>query len=140
MLSAHERVHGPGDSHGSLVYPPNLTENFFGSFVDDSQRELELDDGDRNGREKADQDHNLHDDPETGHTGSVTIGAAIFLAAIGAILRYAVSDQISGIDLQTIGTILIVAGVVGLIAGMAMEMSSRRSVRDDRDRPRGDRY
>ena len=65
----------------------------------------------------------------------MTIGAAIFLAALGAILRYAVSDNISGIDLATVGTILIIAGVVGLIVGLALAMGRR----DDRyvdDRPR----
>ena len=67
----------------------------------------------------------------------MTIGAAIFTSAIGAILRYAVSDNIEGIDLRAVGTILIVAGVVGLIAGLALELR-------DRDRLRGgyrsDRY
>lgn len=72
--------------------------------------------------------------------GSVTIGAAIFIAALGAILRYAVQDNISGIDLGVVGTILIVAGVVGLIAGLALAMSGGGGVRDDRDRLRGDRY
>ena len=63
--------------------------------------------------------------------GIVTIGAAIFLAAVGAILRYAVEDSISGVDLQTVGLILIIAGAVGFVAGLAMMMSAR-----DRD-PRG---
>ena len=63
----------------------------------------------------------------------MTIGAAIFIAALGAILRYVVSDNIEGIDLRTVGTILIVAGVVGLLAGLALELR-------DRDRLRGDRY
>ena len=67
----------------------------------------------------------------------MTIGAAIFVAALGAILRYAVSDSISGIDLATVGTILIVAGVVGLIASLALAMSDRGG---DRDRVPRDRY
>jgi len=75
-----------------------------------------------------------------GTLDSVTIGAAIFVAALGAILKYAVSDNISGIDLGVLGTILIVAGVVGLIAGLALEMSGRGGVDDDRDRARGGRY
>jgi hypothetical protein len=45
----------------------------------------------------------------------MTIGAAIFLVALGAILRYAISDSIEGIDLQTIGLILMIAGVVGIV-------------------------
>jgi hypothetical protein len=67
----------------------------------------------------------------------VTIGAAIFIAALGAILRYAVSDNIEGIDLQTVGTILIIAGVVGLIVGLALLMGRRDDrYRDDRYRER----
>ena len=71
----------------------------------------------------------------------MTIGVAIFVAALGAILRYAVSDSISGIDLATVGTILIVAGVVGLIASLALAMSDRGGAGDrDRDRVPRDRY
>ncbi len=75
----------------------------------------------------------------------MTIGAAIFIAALGAILRYAVSDNIEGIDLQTVGTILIIAGVVGLIVGLALAMGRRddRYPDDryrDRDRVRDDRF
>ena len=38
----------------------------------------------------------------------------IFLIAVGAILRYAVTDSISGVDLATIGLILMIVGIVGL--------------------------
>ena len=55
----------------------------------------------------------------------MTIGASIFIAALGAILRFAVTDTVSGIDIQTVGTILIVAGLVGLVAGLALEFSGR---------------
>jgi uncharacterized membrane protein len=55
----------------------------------------------------------------------VTIGASIFLMAAGAILRYAVRDSISGVDLATVGLILMLAGLIGLIAGLAMMMSAR---------------
>ena len=101
---------------------------------------LELDYRDHHRREQADEDHDLHKDPETGHKGSVTIGVAIFIAALGAILKYAVQDNISGIDLGVVGTILIVAGVVGLVAGLALAMSDRGAARGDRDRVRGDRF
>ena len=81
----------------------------------------------------------------------MTIGAAIFIAALGAILKYAVSDNIEGIDLGTVGTILIIAGVVGLIVGLALVMGRRDRYVDDvprdryvddrpRDRVRDDRY
>jgi uncharacterized membrane protein YfcA len=55
----------------------------------------------------------------------VTIGSSIFLIALGAILRYAVTDAIDGVDLTTIGLILMVAGVVGLLIGLYL-MTTRR--------------
>jgi hypothetical protein len=42
------------------------------------------------------------------------IGTSIFLFAVGAILRYAVTADISGIDLDVVGLILMIAGAVGL--------------------------
>ena len=44
----------------------------------------------------------------------MTIGASIFLIAVGAILKYAVDVSVQGIEIQTIGLILMIAGVVGL--------------------------
>lgn len=58
----------------------------------------------------------------------MTIGASIFLVAVGAILRYAVEDSISGIDLATVGLILMVAGVVGLLLGLFMYANASRRV------------
>lgn len=40
------------------------------------------------------------------------IGFGIFLVALGAILRYAVTAELAGIDIGTVGVILMVAGVV----------------------------
>jgi hypothetical protein len=37
----------------------------------------------------------------------MTVGASIFLVAVGAILRYAVTDSISGVNLATIGLFLL---------------------------------
>ncbi|MGH2863812.1 MAG: DUF6458 family protein [Solirubrobacteraceae bacterium] len=48
----------------------------------------------------------------------MTTGSSIFLIAVGAILRYAVTDSVSGISLQTIGLILIIAGIVGLVLSL----------------------
>jgi Na+/proline symporter len=56
----------------------------------------------------------------------MTIGGAIFVIAVGAILRYAVSDGIEGVDLETIGLILMIAGVVGLVLGLFMYSQARR--------------
>ncbi|MBA2439088.1 MAG: hypothetical protein H0V50_00250 [Thermoleophilaceae bacterium] len=55
---------------------------------------------------------------------------AIFIGAVGAILRFAITGQVSGIDIQTVGTILIIAGVVGLVAGVALEFMARDRARD----------
>ncbi|MDP9405928.1 MAG: DUF6458 family protein [Actinomycetota bacterium] len=43
------------------------------------------------------------------------IGASIFLIALGAILTFALDFDISGIDIRTIGIILMIAGVLGAI-------------------------
>ena len=56
----------------------------------------------------------------------MTVGGSIFLIAVGAILKYAVTDSISGIDLQTIGVILMVAGVLGLLIGLFMYANTTR--------------
>jgi hypothetical protein len=66
----------------------------------------------------------------------MTIGASIFLIAVGAILKYAVNASISGIEIQTIGLILMIAGVVGLLIGLFLLTQERRGrtvVYDDRD-------
>jgi Domain of unknown function (DUF6458) len=43
------------------------------------------------------------------------IGTSVVLIAIGAILKWAVTDTISGVSLATIGVILMVAGAIGLL-------------------------
>jgi hypothetical protein len=67
----------------------------------------------------------------------MTVGGSIFLIAVGAILRYAVTDSISGIDLATIGLILMIAGIVGLIIGLFMYANASRARYNGRY---GDRY
>ena len=42
-------------------------------------------------------------------------GTSLLLIAIGAVLAFAVNYQTSGVDIQTIGTILMVVGIVGLV-------------------------
>ena len=46
------------------------------------------------------------------------IGTSLFLIAIGAILKFAVTDSISGVELSTIGVILMVVGIVGLLVSL----------------------
>ena len=62
------------------------------------------------------------------------IGTSIFLIALGAILKFAVTASISGISVQTIGVILIVVGVLGLILSLFLMTQARRRgvVVDDR--------
>ena len=53
------------------------------------------------------------------------------MIALGAILKYAVTFSVAGIRIHTIGTILIVAGVVSLIVSLLMEFAyARRGPRD----------
>jgi hypothetical protein len=66
----------------------------------------------------------------------MTIGGSIFLVAVGAILRYAVTDSISGVNLATIGLILMIAGIVGLVIGLFMYTTARRDAYVVRDRER----
>lgn len=43
------------------------------------------------------------------------IGVSIFLIALGAILAFAVSFEVSGLDISVVGYILMIVGLVGLI-------------------------
>ena len=62
------------------------------------------------------------------------IGTSIFLIALGAILKFAVTASVAGIKLETVGVILMVAGVLGLIVSLFFLSAARRRdpVVDDR--------
>jgi len=45
-------------------------------------------------------------------------GTSIFLLALGAILTFAVDASVSGLDLQTVGVILMIAGAIGVIVSL----------------------
>ena len=62
----------------------------------------------------------------------MTYGASIFLIAVGAILRYAVHIKIAGVNEHTIGLILIIAGVLGLIVATFQQVSWSRAQRSRR--------
>jgi hypothetical protein len=51
------------------------------------------------------------------------------LMAVGAILKWAVTAHISGINLQTAGTVLFVLGIVGLILSVLYTFVWSRSTR-----------
>ena len=59
----------------------------------------------------------------------MTIGSSLFLIAVGAILKYAVTAHVAGIDINVVGVILMIVGVVGLVIGLVMLMSARAAVR-----------
>jgi hypothetical protein len=55
------------------------------------------------------------------------IGASLALIAIGAILRFAVTDSVHGINLGVVGLILMIVGAIGLIVSAVMMTSRRRT-------------
>jgi hypothetical protein len=57
----------------------------------------------------------------------MTLGASLLLIAVGAILKFAVTHRINGIDLGTVGVILMIVGAVGLLLGITLLMSRRRT-------------
>ena len=58
----------------------------------------------------------------------MSIGTSIFLIAVGAILRYAVTVSTSGFNVNTAGTILMVVGAIGLLISLFwMASASRRT-------------
>ena len=48
----------------------------------------------------------------------MTIGTSILLIAVGAILKWAVTANVKGFDIQTAGTVLFVVGLVGLVLAL----------------------
>jgi hypothetical protein len=52
----------------------------------------------------------------------MTIGAAIALIAIGAVMKWAVTAHVNGFDIQTAGTVIFIVGLVGL--GLAILYTS----------------
>lgn len=48
----------------------------------------------------------------------MTIGTSIFLIAVGAILRYAITATVAGIDLDVAGLILMIVGAIGLVLSL----------------------
>ena len=63
------------------------------------------------------------------------IGTSICLIAVGAILRYAVNAEVSGLEISTVGLILMIVGVLGLVISllyMTMWSRSRAPVRGER--------
>lgn len=60
------------------------------------------------------------------------IGTSLFLIAVGAILTFAVDADISGIEISTVGLILMIVGAIGLLISLFFLGPRRRTVVDDR--------
>lgn len=50
---------------------------------------------------------------------------ALALIALGAILRFAVTAQLAGISLSTVGLILLIIGTVALVIGLVLQFNGR---------------
>jgi uncharacterized membrane protein len=55
------------------------------------------------------------------------IGTSLVLIAIGAILKFAVTTTVSGISLATVGVVLMVVGLAGLVISLVLASTARRT-------------
>jgi hypothetical protein len=55
----------------------------------------------------------------------MTIGASLLLIAAGAILKYAVTTNVEGINVHTAGVILMIVGIVGLFISLFLLIRPR---------------
>ncbi|MBW3644338.1 MAG: hypothetical protein KY441_02415 [Actinobacteria bacterium] len=46
------------------------------------------------------------------------IGVSVFLLAVGAILAFAIDVSVQGVNLDTIGVILMIVGAIGLLVSL----------------------
>ena len=58
----------------------------------------------------------------------MSIGTGIFLFVVGAILRFALNVQLSWINLQLVGNLLMGAGVVVTVIGIILLVRKRSTV------------
>ena len=66
-------------------------------------------------------------------------GTSFFLIAVGAVLYFAVTATVAGIDIQTVGLILMIVGVLALL--ISFFISSRaRARRPEREVVERERY
>ena len=55
------------------------------------------------------------------------IGSSLVLIAIGAILKFAVTTSVSGVSLGTVGVVLMVVGLAGLVISLVLANTARRT-------------
>lgn len=56
------------------------------------------------------------------------LGTSIFLLAVGAVLTFAVTVSVSGIDLSVVGVILMLVGALGIVLEFALFRPRSRTV------------
>jgi hypothetical protein len=54
------------------------------------------------------------------------LGMSLFLIALGAILKFAVTLSVAGVKLEVVGVILMVVGAVGLVLSLIRSASLAR--------------
>ena len=64
----------------------------------------------------------------------MSLGTSMFLIAVGAILKFAVTATVSGIELATVGVILMVVGIVGLVVSLLVLWRAQRATVVTRER------
>jgi Domain of unknown function (DUF6458) len=74
-------------------------------------------------------------DPE-----GVETGTSLFLIAVGAILYFAVDATVSGIEITTVGLILMIVGVIGLVLSLIFMSRRRATVVEERPVSRREYY
>lgn len=67
-------------------------------------------------------------------------GTSLFLIAVGAILYFAVNATVSGIEIATVGIILMVIGVIGLLISLLLLRGRRGTVVEERPVARREYY
>ena len=60
------------------------------------------------------------------------IGTSIFLIAVGAILYFAVNADVSGLEISTVGLILMICGALGLVISLFFLGQYRRRPVEER--------
>jgi hypothetical protein len=65
----------------------------------------------------------------------MSVGFSLFLIASGAILRYAVTWEPNGVNIETVGLILMIVGIVGLVISLAWMATAASRTRDVSTRP-----
>jgi hypothetical protein len=57
----------------------------------------------------------------------MSVGLSLLAIAVGAILKFAVTGEVAGISISTVGLILMVVGGIGLIVSLWLILAGRAS-------------